>query len=551
MGRVALADAGGERSYNKGLSELTMFKNLRVVSMARNRVHAKNAGIYFRINQKAVDYITELASDAMPQILNNMHLPDVTVSSATISKIHINRVEKPTIQAKFLRDRGVRGNVTVPFLRTSADCTVDSFFPLDGSFVVELHDFVIDLELNIRRNETSGRNIIEIPHCAATHSNVSILLQEDSLLVMIQGMLQSAISDAVKTTICETILEAVKFVDLQELQQPVPRNSTDTTTIQPSNEDGFDPAEFGASLCEMDRLADAPTTPTTAVEPSETPSGSWGVNLDLVYPPKFSDDDVVFGVDGGVVYNGQAAENVQHPPALDVKVLNTKMIGIMLSDSVPNTFFAHVFNNKLGTIRDRFDTEHFPKALKKIANAVCSKCFLEITANLTEQPRVEVNADHGARVELAGYVLIQFQGRDDLHNLINASTKLHVTLKPTIRHSRVYGDVALTNVDVKVFKLGVGGILRKPLEKLVSFVVPKVLWPMVKRRIRFAINKRGVQLPVMCGVEFDRLSLFYVNRAAVINTDFTFDLPLFVRKFKLYLMKKSMVSRGVPTYVEI
>ncbi|KAK6043817.1 hypothetical protein COOONC_18678 [Cooperia oncophora] len=116
-----------------------------------------------------------------------MHIPDVTVSSATISKIHINRVEKPTIHAKFLRDKGVRANVSLPFLRTSADCSVDSFFTLDGSFVVELHNFTIDLELNISRNETSGRNIIEVPHCEATHSDVVILLEEDSLLTIIPG----------------------------------------------------------------------------------------------------------------------------------------------------------------------------------------------------------------------------------------------------------------------------------------------------------------------------------------------------------------------------
>lgn len=490
----------------------------------------------------------------MPQILNNMHIPDVTLSSATISKIHINRVEKPSIQAKFLRDRGVRANVSVPFLRTSAECTVDSFFTLEGRFAVELHDFNIELEMNIRRNETSGRNIIEVPHCEATHANVTIHLEEDSMLVMIQGMLQSGISEAVKTTICETILDAVKFVDAQEIQAIEQLDSSTTTT--PSTEQGFDPAEFGASLCEMDHTQQEPLLASSTVTPGlagdDMPTGgTWGANLDLVYPPKFSDEDVVFGVDGGVLYNGTAAANVEHPPALNTSVLNKKMVGILVTDSIPNTFFAHIFQNQLGSLKDRINPEHLPKTIKKIANMICSKCFLEVTANLTEQPRVEVDAHLGARVQLAGDVLLQFQGRDDLHSLINASTKLHVTLKPTIRHSRIYGDVALTHVDVKVFKLAVGGMLKKPLEKLVSFVVPRVLWPLVKRRVRFAVNRRGIQLPVICGVELHNLTLSYVNRAAVINTDFTFDLPLFVRKFKLYLARKSMVSRGFPTYVEM
>ncbi|KAK5985730.1 BPI2 domain-containing protein, partial [Trichostrongylus colubriformis] len=127
------------------------------------------------------------------------------------------------------------------------------------------------------------------------------------------------------------------------------------------------------------------------------------------------------------------------------------MVGILISDSIPNTFFAHIFKNKLGSLIERIESQHLPRPFRKIASMMCSKCFLEISANLTEQPRVEISAKSGARVELAGDVLLQFQGREELHSLINATTRLHVTLKPTIRHSRLYGDIALTNVDVKVY----------------------------------------------------------------------------------------------------
>ncbi|KAK5985632.1 hypothetical protein GCK32_015735, partial [Trichostrongylus colubriformis] len=187
----------------------------------------------------------------MPKILNNMHIPDVTMSSATISKIHVNRVEKPTIQAKFIRNQGVRANVSLPFLRMSADCTVDSFFPLDGSFAVELHNFTIDLQLNIWRNETSGRNVFEVPQCETTHSDVILLLEENSLLTIIRGTLQDTMSNVVKSQICETILDAVKFMDSQELQ-PMDRPTTTTVaSSKASDELGFDPADtFGASLCE-------------------------------------------------------------------------------------------------------------------------------------------------------------------------------------------------------------------------------------------------------------------------------------------------------------
>ncbi|KJH45366.1 hypothetical protein DICVIV_08579 [Dictyocaulus viviparus] len=261
--------------------------------------------------------------------------------------------------------------------------------------------------------------------------------------------------------------------------------------------------------------------------------------------------DVVFGIDGGLLFNGVSAKNIDHPTDLNISVLQEKMIGILLTDTVANTFFSHIFENEMGTVHERFELHHLPRPLRKIANVVCSKCFLDISANLTEQPQVEISAKKGIRLEIAGNILIQFQGRDELYNLIYATTKLHVTFKPTIRHSQLYGDVSLTQIDVKVFDLGVGGILSKPIEKLVSFVVPRVLWPQVKKRIRFAVNKRGIQLPVLCGIALEHMSLSYIDRAAVVNTDFTFDLPLFVRKFKLYLIKKAEIYNSMPTYVEI
>ncbi|KHJ78742.1 hypothetical protein OESDEN_21635, partial [Oesophagostomum dentatum] len=346
--------------------------------------------------------------------------------------------------------------------------------------------------------------MFKIPHCETTHSDVRVLLDEDSLLVLIQGLLQSSalslnfsslaklvfckVSDAVKTKICETVLEAVKFVDAQELQPGVSIVST-TTPAVPS-ENAFNPAEFGASLCEVSRLEHAPSQSTSSSIGEESLPSPWGANLDLVYPPRFTEEDVVFGVDGGVLYNGAAAENVENSFPLNISVLHEKMVGILLSDCVANSLFSHLFSNGMGNVYYRFEAQDLPRPIRKLATMMCSKCYLDITANLTEQPMVEINAKQGVRVELAGNILIQFQGREELHNLIYATTKLHVTLKPTIRHSRLYADVALTQVDVKVFDLAVGGVLAKPIEKLVSLVVPRVLWPQMKKRIRFALNKR-------------------------------------------------------------
>ncbi|KAK6017665.1 hypothetical protein OSTOST_16810, partial [Ostertagia ostertagi] len=175
--------------------------------------------------------------------------------------------------------------------------------------------------------------------------------------------------------------------------------STGTTIVSstPSVESGFDPAEFGASLCEIQRLKEpaATSSPLPKSDDEAASPGSWSANLDLVYPPRFSDEMV-----------GPSWINLT---------------------PYPTPSCTHLHN--------AIEPQHLPKPFKKIASMMCSKCFLEISANLTEQPRVEINAKQGARVELAGDVLLQFQGREELYSLINATTRLHVTLKPTIRHS--------------------------------------------------------------------------------------------------------------------
>ncbi|EFO18235.1 hypothetical protein LOAG_10259 [Loa loa] len=83
--------------------------------------------------------------------------------------------------------------------------------------------------------------------------------------------------------------------------------------------------------------------------------------------------------------------------------------------------------------------------------------------------------------------------------------------------------------------MGLGGTFANTIRKALNSVVPKKLWPKIKKRLRFAFNQRGIRLPVMCGVELERPSLSYINHAIVIDTDFSYDLPRFIRKFKAYI----------------
>uniref|UniRef100_A0A1I7XHT7 BPI2 domain-containing protein n=1 Tax=Heterorhabditis bacteriophora TaxID=37862 RepID=A0A1I7XHT7_HETBA len=425
----------------------------------------KNAGIYFRLNQKAVDYITDLASDAMPQILNNMHLPDISVGPATISKIHLNEVKKPNIQAKFVENKGVKANISMPLIRTSAEAAVDMFFPIEAASSL---NFIILLllwnfisaetkfwELILLRSPIVKRNIQtlsygwkKIPPSPSSRINwrVRCLLITISIYIILQNFV---LSSFLVTNVLVT-----DEVRLDEKQQYRLKYYCLFSLSKEYSLRGYDMVEEqGSRISNMLQ-------------------------------------DVVFGLDGGILYNDTAAADVDRPRTLNTSVLDKRMIGILLSDYVPNTLFSHIFDNDMGSIHERFEAAHLPKSIRKLGNMLCSKCYLDITAHLTDKPRVEIDDKLGARVELAGNVTVLFHGRQELHDLIHATTRLHITLKPSIRHSRLYGDVSLTSVDVNVFDLGVGGPLAKPIGQLISFAVPRVLWPQVKKRLRFALNKR-------------------------------------------------------------
>lgn len=59
------------------------------------------------------------------------------------------------------------------------------------------------------------------------------------------------------------------------------------------------------------------------------------------------------------------------------------MFGVIISEYVPNTFFAHVYDEDMGMLRETFRTHSLPKFIKPIAKLLCARCELQFIANLT------------------------------------------------------------------------------------------------------------------------------------------------------------------------
>uniref|UniRef100_A0A8R1TW70 Lipid-binding serum glycoprotein C-terminal domain-containing protein n=1 Tax=Onchocerca volvulus TaxID=6282 RepID=A0A8R1TW70_ONCVO len=567
------------------------------------------AGIYFRISQKGVDYITSLAAEALPQLLEKSEMPTVEQPQIKISHLTIDKFSNPTIKAKFLANIGIGAYVFLPQVTLNAVYDASTFFSIHkGKLKADVQNLSVTMEIHISRNESEKLNIIETPVCNVTSDLVRIVFAGDMstyLNLLSRSVIEQTVTDVLGSELCQLAVKIGRFFEQQKQQilmtTPIPQTTSPTPTptyllefgklYQPidakpvesvENENAFYEtsdektendedlaAKFAADLCADDRVdmnvvpytGDAVhvrskrelhfrTTPESQRFNPLLKDGLWAPDLTLLYSPKFSNKDVIFGLDAGIVFFGQKAKNVDRPNMLNISAFGDQMFGVIISEYVPNTFFAHIYDENMGMLRETFRAHNLPKFIKPIAKLLCSRCELQFIANLTRRPFLVVS-QQGVKIDLQVDLLILFVGKTRQHNVVNANAELDVTVRPYLRHSRLYGDVALTGVDIKMkgvpvtfacfcfhcipFHMGISGTFANTIRKALNTVVPKKLWPKIKKRLRFAFNQRGIRLPVMCGVELERPSLSYIDHAIVIDTDFSYDLPRFIRKFKLYI----------------
>ncbi|GMS80491.1 hypothetical protein PENTCL1PPCAC_2666 [Pristionchus entomophagus] len=505
------------------------------------RAETLNTGAYVRLNQKAVDYFASLASEALPRLLENVTLPPIAAGSYATLSPHFEHFSKPEISAKFLSSNGVQAKVSIEKVAVKALTDINAlFFSLREYVHIQLEKVSVDVILHFDRNTTTNTNVITAERCDVVDPIITLTFKKDSDIKEYQDMFHSGIKDALKEAVCVTAVQALTFIDEQHVQQEDPVDSSSG---------GISAAELAEDLCADEKALTTPSPPGGLTSPIQT-GPPWSVDLTMTLPPQFTEEDVTFGVNGGVLLASLAAKDVPPPVPIEPKLLGKKMVGVMLTDFVPNTFFSHVFDFGIGEIDYQVHPEHLPSSLRSIAKLLCGGCHLQVTGSLTRKPRVEMDDKLGARVHLAANVSILFHGKKSSYDVINATTDMYLTLKPSIRHSRVYGDVALTSVDFDIKNLGMAGALSAPLEKFMSFVVPRTMWPAIRKRIRFAMHQRGIKLPVLCGVSLHDFSLTYTDRAAILQSDLSLDLELFLRKFKSYINRKTIESTGSALYAK-
>ncbi|VDN00154.1 unnamed protein product [Thelazia callipaeda] len=90
------------------ISTLTVDTATQLSTQAMHKVEQGSvpAGIYLRISQKGVDYIMDLAAQALPQLLEKSEMPTIEQPQIKISHLTIDKFSQPTLKAKFIPNTG-------------------------------------------------------------------------------------------------------------------------------------------------------------------------------------------------------------------------------------------------------------------------------------------------------------------------------------------------------------------------------------------------------------------------------------------------------------
>uniref|UniRef100_A0A0K0E718 Lipid-binding serum glycoprotein C-terminal domain-containing protein n=1 Tax=Strongyloides stercoralis TaxID=6248 RepID=A0A0K0E718_STRER len=499
------------------------------------------SGVFLRISQKGVNYMTSLAEDGIPKILERFALPNVETDVAKITDLFIINFDKPKIKTKFMDKYGVGADIEIPLVSIHGDIVVNLFFvSYKGTFNLELKNLGILMDVEISRELNANETKINVTRCEITKNFANIVFYgEDSTnLLGVKDVIIKNVEEKVTSTVCGLAYMVKGFLEEQSINATMKRERVIEKNTNDNDEESFQDSLCSYNDIEEEEMA---TNDDNNIDKDNTTNpfkpSDWGVDISLRYPPTFSNKDVIFGIDGGVLYLGDSASNVSRPKSLNISIPKDQMISFIITDYVPNTFFEHIHDNGFLVFEEYITPRNSPKYMRKMLETFCKTCKLVLSANLTKKPEIQITK-RGILLKLSGNFGVYFSKNEERSDILSSDISFETIIRPHIRHSRIFGDVSLTAVEININSIGMNGMLANGIRKVLNFIIPKSIWPTIKKRLRFAINRRGIKLPIICGIELEKLHIDYQDHTTIISSDFSFDLPHFLRAFKRYMKNR-------------
>ncbi|KAI6237298.1 hypothetical protein M3Y95_00250300 [Aphelenchoides besseyi] len=534
--------APSENSVDSG--EDVLLRRLQPYDVVQiNDSAEKSAGIYFRMSQRGVDYLADLTAEGLPLIFHRMVLPTISESGFTIKDAVITRITRPDISVKFVAGIGIDLSIRLPELEIRGDAGLDVLFVTYQSQVIAVsNDITVNMRVNIDRRLDELSTTVNVTQCSVNRGLLKLNYYggDASEFYTIGNLIQDGIDKAIRDKICilpplvrDFIREKINLLmkPPKEAKEISSEESTDGSTVL-DHLCGYTEDDKTDKLNSLTFEDNADNEPDVNINEA---GGTWLPDLSLRYPPTFSERDLIFGVDGGMLVNGESTKTeIERPRPETLSVLRDQMWGAIVTEYMVNSLFAQAHERGLSSISVAYSVKHIPRVFRPLGRLLCSDCKLLITANLTKIPTASISSN-GVQLQLEGDVSAHFFRKNVTHNVLTANSLIRVNIKPHFRQSRLYSDVLLAGVDFKVYKAGLSGVMAGAVRKMVAFIIPRAIWPKIQQRLRLAINYKGIQIPRFCTLELQNLHLDYVDHAAVFSSDFDVDLPLLVRSFKQFM----------------
>jgi hypothetical protein len=223
-----------------------------------------------------------------------------------------------------------------------------------------------------------------------------------------------------------------------------------------------------------------------------------------------------------------------------------RMVNVIVSELVPNSFFSHVFAHSLARIEEGVNLVDVPRPLRGFFGHLCPGCSTKVQGGLSKAPKLNISYQN-VEIVMDGWVRavasIFFKKLD----LFRVTVKINANVFPYVNRGRLVADTRISSIDLDVNNIGLGpvlGLFTDDMIQAVNNFVPVHVGPPVKDELRLVFHENGIPLPSICGIRLKQPHVRYIDRALVIEADLDYNpAPLIEHVRKIISGKANMEKK--------
>ena len=222
-------------------------------------------------------------------------------------------------------------------------------------------------------------------------------------------------------------------------------------------------------------------------------------------------------------------------PRFPVIPYGSRMASFVVTEYLANTFFRQAFNHDLGAISESLSVSDFPEIMQGPLELVCWGCKIELRAGIApnSDPPIARFTPRGVQIDVAGEFRVIVHGPFRVFDLFGATLKMEIVARPFIKENAIFArQLKLSSYSTSVKSVGLGGVIGEPIQEVLDMMVPRRIWPRLRKQLRLALRQRGLRLPVICGLRLRRTRLRYELGMVLVDTDFQYNLNQFLSKIR-------------------